>query len=154
MGSGAFFFDKSDLSSELYRVEAKRTDNVKKITIEQTWIDQLLFENAADTRVPFLAIEFNDIHYGFIKKAHYVELEKEIGTYTEGSFAELGPIGPKKLQKSFTLNTKSLAVLDKEYPVEPVLLVEFNQVTYGIVHIEYLQKLQTRYLRYKRVVDG
>jgi hypothetical protein len=150
LGSGAFFFDRSDLSSDLYRVEAKRTDSLKNIKIEQGYMDKLEVENASDSRVTFLALEITNQHYGFIRAAHIIELEKEMGTYDPEQFLLVGTLKPRnEIQKSLTVTVKQLELLNCETEKIPLLTVEFNTVNYSIVRIDYLQKLQQKYLEYK-----
>jgi hypothetical protein len=154
IGSGAFFFDKSDLSSALYRIEAKRTDTAK-LRIEQAWLEKLEEENAADDRITFMAIQIKTGHYGVIKAAHYIELEKEMGSYRPGSFVSVGVVKLRKeTQKSFSLDEADLDLLLEDIEGQPLLSVVFNAVNYSIVRIEYLQTLQHRYLAFKEATYG
>ena len=61
MNSGAIWFDKSDVVSKNFRVEAKtRTKPSKSITIQKEWLDKIENEAFLTDKTPTLAFSFGD----------------------------------------------------------------------------------------------
>lgn len=61
MNSGAIWFDKSDVVSENFRIEAKtRMKESKSISLKKEWLDKIGNEAFETGKMPALAISFGD----------------------------------------------------------------------------------------------
>lgn len=61
MNSGAIWFNKSDVVSKNFRVEAKtRTKPSKSFTIKKEWLDKIEKEAFLTGKIPTLAFSFGD----------------------------------------------------------------------------------------------
>lgn len=61
MNSGAIWFDKSDIASKHFRIEAKtRVKPSKTMTLKKEWLNKIGNEAFETGKLPALAISFGD----------------------------------------------------------------------------------------------
>lgn len=89
LASGAMWFAKSDVVSEMFRVEAKtKVKASKTMTIHKEWLDKILIEALETNKIGLLAFSFGDGKDYFTIEARdflalmqeLIELRKKVGS--------------------------------------------------------------------------
>jgi Holliday junction resolvase len=82
MSSGAIWFNKSDVVSKNFRIEAKtRTKPSKSITIKKEWLEKIEKEAFLTGKTPALAFSFGDgKDYFILTDKDFYEIVERLGT--------------------------------------------------------------------------
>jgi hypothetical protein len=80
MASGSLWFAKSDVVSDLFRIEAKtKATPSKSITIKKEWHEKIEQEAFESGKIPALVYSFGDnTDYYVIRDRHFIELVEEL----------------------------------------------------------------------------
>jgi hypothetical protein len=80
MASGSLWFAKSDVVSDLFRIEAKtKATPSKSITIKKEWHEKIEQEAFESSKIPALVYSFGDnTDYYVIRDRHFIELVEEL----------------------------------------------------------------------------
>lgn len=81
MNSGAIWFNKSDVVSKNFRIEAKtRTKPSKSITIKKEWLEKIEKEAFLTGKTPTLAFSFGDgKDYFILSDKDFYEIIERLG---------------------------------------------------------------------------
>lgn len=81
MNSGAIWFNKSDVVSKNFRIEAKtRTKPSKSITIKKEWLEKIEKEAFLTGKTPALAFSFGDgKDYFILSDKDFYEIVERLG---------------------------------------------------------------------------
>lgn len=81
MNSGAIWFNKSDVVSKNFRIEAKtRTKPSKSITIKKEWLEKIEKEAFLTGKIPALAFSFGDgKDYFILSDKDFYEIVERLG---------------------------------------------------------------------------
>lgn len=81
MNSGATWFNKSDVVSKNFRIEAKtRTKPSKSITIKKEWLEKIEKEAFLTGKTPALAFSFGDgKDYFILSDKDFYEIVERLG---------------------------------------------------------------------------
>lgn len=85
MNSGAIWFNKSDVVSKNFRIEAKtRTKPSKSITIKKEWLEKIEKEAFLTGKTPALAFSFGDgKDYFILSDKDFYEIVERLGNEDE-----------------------------------------------------------------------
>lgn len=85
MNSGAIWFNKSDVVSKHFRIEAKtRIKPSKSITIKKEWLDKIEKEAFLTGKTPALAFSFGDgKDYFILSDKDFYEIVERLGNEDE-----------------------------------------------------------------------
>lgn len=85
MNSGAIWFNKSDIVSKHFRVEAKtKKKPSKSITIKKEWLEKIENEAFLTSKIPTLAFSFGDgKDYFILTDRDFYEIVKKLGELNE-----------------------------------------------------------------------
>lgn len=80
MASGAIWFAKSDIVSELFQIEAKtKAKESKSISIKREWLEKIEREGFQARKIPALAFSFGDnVDYFALRDRDFLALVEEL----------------------------------------------------------------------------